>query len=670
MSEAGPPEQPAVRILSQVGMPGFQFGLRHPSIAINLRLAPPPGNEQPALVQSLLVEGLSKQGFESTAMNWAAGSTASFNWTSIIMHWALQLQQAARLPIFERSKIIYVSPQGDNAIGVYGCLPRTFKPAVSAMGWLVQLFNARTEEGIAGLLRFLPRVIEALESERVPPLTYSFLRAAHELELPTLNLAENLFQFGYGARGRRLYLSGTDETSSISAYFARNKLFSSQIMRQFGIPTPVHEMAGTEAEAVAAAERIGYPVVVKPSDLDRGIGVATDLQTADAVRSAFVEASKHSTRILVEKFVEGDDHRLAIFRGELVQAIRRVPGGVTGDGTNSIAALVDLANADPRRGTSIHKPWRLLTFDEEALTLLQRSGRSPESVPQAGEFVRLRYTGNIARGGTPVNVLDTVHPDNRWLAQRAAAALHLDVCGVDLITPDITRSWRETGGAICEVNAGPDLGQVISPHLFAFMLQKLVPQNGRIPIAVVFGAGHDSPIVANIVERLTAAGLTVGRADRTGVLVGGEHVADGPLSAYDAGRMLLFDQNVEAVVLGVDAVDVLRSGLPVERYDVLVLAGSDPGAPGPADPVSRSRLLDNAFKTIVMGCTGPVLRAADAAMIPRQGAYSAERSVPLGPDALVEGAVVVLRQRVAELNAVIPESASETSGSGRLLGQA
>jgi cyanophycin synthetase len=653
VTPAAPSEQPPLRILNQVAIPGFQFGLRHASIAIDLSLALPAGNDRPAQIQSLLAEALGKEGYDATPLRWAAGASAAHNWTSIVMYWVLQLQQAARLPVFEPGEIIYASPQGDKTMGIVGCPPWAFNPTSSTIDWLVHLFNLRARDDMAEWLGSLTTVIQAFKPTIPPPMTYQFLKAAHALALPSLHLVEDLFQFGYGARGRRLYLSGTDETSCISASFSNYKELASQILRQFGVPTPAHEMAASEAAAIAAAERIGYPVVVKPSDLDRGIGVATNLATVDEVRAAFVEARKYSPRILVEKHVEGEDHRLVVFRGELISAIRRVPGGVTGDGTSSIGMLVERANADPRRGTSIHKPWRLLSFDEEALTLLQRSGRTPESVPRAGEFVRLRYTGNVSRGGTPVDVLDKVHPDNRRLAQRAAAALRLDVCGVDLIMPDITRSWRETGAAICEVNAGPDLGQVTTAHLYPFILQKVVPRNGRIPVAVILGAGHDSPVASNIVDRLTAAGLTVGRADRTGVSVGRDRVAHGPLPAYEAGRMLLLDQKVEAVVLGVEALDVLRSGLPVERYDVLVLAGPRLDAIDATKPDVRSRLLDNAFHAVVRNCTGPVLRSVEAMMVPRYGPHAAgARAGALDLEGLVDQAAAILVRRAADIDSV------------------
>jgi cyanophycin synthetase len=170
---------------------------------------------------------------------------------------------------------------------------------------------------------------------------------------------------------------------------------------------------------------------------------------------------------------------------------------------------------------------------------------------------------------------------------------------------------------------------------------------------VILGAGHDSPVASNIVDRLTAAGLTVGRADRTGVSVGRDRVAHGPLPAYEAGRMLLLDQKVEAVVLGVEALDVLRTGLPVERYDVLVLAGPRLDAIDATKPDVRSRLLDNAFHAVVRNCTGPVLRSVEAMMVPRYGPHAAGgRAGALDLDGLVDQAAAILVRRAADIDSV------------------
>jgi len=79
------------------------------------------------------------------------------------------------------------------------------------------------------------------------------------------------------------------------------------------------------------------------------------------------------------------------------------------------------------------------------------------NVPVSGERVRTSAVANASAGGTRVDVTDRVHPDTMRLAESIAAAFDVDLAGIDLITPDITRSWREASGAINEVNVNPGL---------------------------------------------------------------------------------------------------------------------------------------------------------------------------------------------------------------------
>ena len=78
-------------------------------------------------------------------------------------------------------------------------------------------------------------------------------------------------------------------------------------------------------------------------------------------------------------------------------------------------------------------------------------------------MVYLRKTANLSTGGTAIDVTDVIHPDNRLMAERAIRAVGLDIGGVDFLTTDITQSYRDTGGAICEINAGPGMRMHIAP---------------------------------------------------------------------------------------------------------------------------------------------------------------------------------------------------------------
>ena len=220
----------------------------------------------------------------------------------------------------------------------------------------------------------------------------------------------------------------------------------------------------------------------------------------------------------------------------------------------------------------------------------------------------LRRIANVATGGMPVAVNAAVHPDNAQLALRAARALGLDLAGVDLLLPDIGRSWRESGGAVCEVNGQPQLGATTGPHLYGELLKRLLRKGGRIPIALILGAAPGSLLAQGLARELGAAGLRVGWSDEHGVAIDGQWLTAGPLGSFAAGRMLLGDRGVDAVVLSVSDQEVALHGLPFERCDLLLFAGHHL-AGGPAlDSAQAATAWKETLMSALPACSGVVLQ--------------------------------------------------------------
>jgi cyanophycin synthetase len=136
---------------------------------------------------------------------------------------------------------------------------------------------------------------------------------------------------------------------------------------------------------------------------------------------------------------------------------------VVGDGVHTLEQLVAQVNADPRRGIGHEKVLTRIVFDAQANALMTAKGYTRETVPAAGEVVYLRSTGNLSTGGTATDLTDVVHPDNVEMAVRAVKAIGLDIGGVDFLTRDITMSYKDVGGAICEINAAPGFRMHMAP---------------------------------------------------------------------------------------------------------------------------------------------------------------------------------------------------------------
>jgi cyanophycin synthetase len=551
-------------------LPGYAYGLQTACLLVRLELVPGPIYPWLSTVNQALAEAVHNHA-RGALMPASSLSPPSDDSLECLLYWLDIFYRLAEVPVFESPRIQV--RKGAEALLAIPSPVGAQRPMGNLMSWLIEVFDRSTrKEALTAQLEKMPEMLASLKatsprSSNVP----LFLRAAHELQIPADTIVGQTVQFGQGAHARWFDSTFTDATPQIGASLARNKIYAASVMRQAGVPVPAHALAKNEEEAVQIAESMGYPVVVKPADRDGGSGVAAGLTDAEKVRAAFDAARRKSSMILVERHVPGRDYRLAVLNGEVFQAVERVPGGVTGNGVDTIAALVDTINADPRRGVGHHAVLKRLDLDEEALALLAQEGFTVDSVPEAGYFVRLRRRANVTAGGTPVAVLPHVHPDNLKLAVRAAAALRLDIAGVDLISPDITRSWKETGAAVCEINAQPQLGFVTNEHVYAEVLSSLIAGEGRIPIVLVLGASEAADVAGDVARYLRQAGYEAAWADWKGVWINGECMVDGPVPLQTAGRMILRDRTVEAAVLSIEDAGVLKTGLPCDRYDLLIV---------------------------------------------------------------------------------------------------
>lgn len=409
------------------------------------------------------------------------------------------------------------------------------------------------------------------------PSTGSLVRAAEERGIPWIRLnRQSLVQFGHGRFQQRIQATTTSRTSNIAVELAADKEETNRILRDLGLPVPMQRLVRRERDAVRAAERIGYPVVLKPLAGNHGRGVSTNLRTPEEVEVAYAKAREHGRNIIVESFVEGFDHRLLVVGGKLVAAAKRMPGHVVGDGRHSIAELVDLVNEDPRRGVGHEKVLTRLEFDHQAERLLKKVGYDRDTVPKPGEEVFLRSTANLSTGGTAIDVTDVMHPDNREMAERTIKAIGLDIGGVDFLSQDITESYRDIGGGICEVNAGPGFRMHVAPSegtprdVAGPVIDMLFPPGSpsRIPIAAITGTNGKTTTSRMLAHILKLCGRTVGLTSTDGVYIDGQLSVSGDMTGPVSARMILRDPSVDAAVMETARGGMLRGGLGFQDCNV------------------------------------------------------------------------------------------------------
>ncbi|MDZ5077001.1 enolase C-terminal domain-like protein [Nesterenkonia sp. HG001] len=297
----------------------------------------------------------------------------------------------------------------------------------------------------------------------------------HLLEREALALGLQTTRFSKGA------FSATDGTHPPVAFkWSRNPLSSAvslalcthkeatrlQLQRA-GIPVPQGRTfaQGDFATARAFAERIGYPVVVKPAMGVRGIGVVAGIQDGDQLDSAFrlMSGSKLGTQdFIVEKHVNGQDYRIVVVGDRVVAAILREPASVMGDGRRTVAELMIDKNVARRRNPHL---WaRPAKYDEAARYELEKAGLSLDSVPSPGQRVQLANTCSLSQGGDSIDVLDELHPSIQEACVKTVQAIPgLVYCGVDFLLEDHRRPLDEQDAGICELNAHAAIGNCEYP---------------------------------------------------------------------------------------------------------------------------------------------------------------------------------------------------------------
>jgi cyanophycin synthetase len=499
-------------------------------------------------------------------------------------HVALQLEQEAGHDI-RRGKTRGTGVTGQYNI-VYGYVDETvgLRAGTLAVRLVNHLVHAEPDLDFAAELEtFL------LQAERSAfgPSTQAILDEAVSRDIPWLRLNEHsLVQLGQGVHQKRIRATMTSNTSALAVDIAGDKELTTRLLAAAGLPVPRSESVRTADQAVRAANRIGYPVVCKPLDGNHGRGVMLDLQDADEVRAAFPTAQEESRRgwVVVESFITGKDYRVLVIGGKLVALAERVPAHVIGDGTRTVRELVDETNADPRRGVGHEKVLTRIKVDDAAVDLIREQGWAIDGVPPEGTMVKLTLTGNMSTGGISIDRTLEAHPDNIEIAEEAARVVGLDVAGIDFISPDIAEPVRETGGAICEVNAAPGFRMHTHPtvgdaqFVAKPVVDSLFPPGtpSRIPIVAVTGTNGKTTTSRMIAHIFKGMGRKVGMTSTDGIVIDERLLIRADASGPKSARMVLQNPRVDFAVFEVARGGILREGLGYQRNDVAVVLNVAP----------------------------------------------------------------------------------------------
>jgi cyanophycin synthetase len=425
--------------------------------------------------------------------------------------------------------------------------------------------------------RELDALIERAQDIALGPTTASLVEEARRRDIPAMRLdTQSLVQLGWGKYQQRIRASVTGKTSNIAVETASDKELTIKLLGDVGIPVPRHISVRSPDEAVAAAERLGYPLVTKPLDVSHGRGVSIHLMNANEVRRGYEVASQYTSAVLVETFLEGKDYRVLVIGGKVVAVAERVPAHVVGDGVHTIAELVNIVNHDPRRGIGHEKILTRIKIGHQAERLLQQAGYTLDAMLPAGQVCYLASTANLSTGGTAIDRTAEIHYETREIARRAALVIGLDIAGIDIITPDIAQPLREVGGGIVEVNAGPGFRMHLQPsegqprNVARPVIEMLFPPaaTARVPLVALTGTNGKTTTARMVAHILKMNGERVGLTTTDGIYIDGQLYMKGDMTGPWSARVVLKDPTVDSVVLETARGGILREGLGFDRCDV------------------------------------------------------------------------------------------------------
>ena len=496
----------------------------------------------------------------------------------IIEHIALEVQTLAGMDTgFGRTR-------GYGEKGVYNVVFSYIEENVGR--YAAKISVAICEALIAGeeydMTEDIQRMREIREDERLGPSTGSIVQEAESRGIPWIRLNKySLVQLGYGANQKRIQATVTSETSSIGVELACDKEDTKFLLEQAEVEVPRGDIIRREHSLNEACDYVGFPLVIKPIDGNHGRGITVDINNYEDALVAFNHAkeSSKSGAIIVEKFITGDDYRLLVINNHLVAAAIRTPAHVIGDGKSSIQELIDVVNSDPRRGYGHEKVLTQITTNELTKTLIKDAGYTLDSVISKGERLILKDTANLSTGGTAEDITDIVHPANVSMAERISKIIDLDICGIDIMTTDISKPISETGGAVLEVNAGPGFRMHLAPttglprNVAAPVIDKLFPKGntGRIPIVAITGTNGKTTTTRLLAHIAKMNGHRVGYTTSDGVYIQNRLLMTGDCTGPASAEFVLKDPTVNFAVLESARGGLLRAGLGFKKCDIAIV---------------------------------------------------------------------------------------------------
>lgn len=451
--------------------------------------------------------------------------------------------------------------------------------AIETARLAIDIINALINQEEINYVNRIKILKDVLSKEIIGPSTKAIKEAAENHGLPVFELGESgIYQIGYGKSGRVIEATIGAGTSCVATDIASDKLLTKELLRQQGVPVANGEKICNILSVLRNAEKVGYPLVLKPRYGSKGEGVLLNIKNENQLLKAYNNLRHKYEDIMLEEYITGEDYRVCVVDYKVVAASKRTPPFIVGDGINSIRTLIQKLNEDPLRGYDHEKPLTKIKIDEEMLECIKEYGMNIMSIPKKDKKVFLRRNANLSTGGMAIDYTDEICDYNKEICVRAAKAIGLDICGVDIKANNLSKPINEQKGVVMEVNAAPGIRMHIYPsegqkrdvgEAILNLQYKGKPNN--IPVISVTGTNGKTTTTRVISHVLNCMGYNVGMTSTDGIYINNECIDKGDDTGYYSAKTVLLNKDVEVAVLETARGGLIKRGLAYDLADVAVI---------------------------------------------------------------------------------------------------
>jgi len=252
--------------------------------------------------------------------------------------------------------------------------------------------------------------------------------------------------------------SRTSLQSSIGKSIADKKDLTKLFLQRNNIPT-ANYITYFDKTSFEAVKNLTFPIVMKPTIGNHGDNVYVGIRNYEEALAVFpkIKVDKECPGI-AEELLQGKEYRILCIDYVFVAAAFRRPAFVIGDGSHTIAQLIEEKNSHPWRGNDHESPLTKIKVDEITINLLERQNLNLDSILESGLELEIKRTANLSQGGEAENITNQVCTENRELFETIAKICDLNTIGIDVMCSDISSPLKNQKKAgIIEVNVSPGL---------------------------------------------------------------------------------------------------------------------------------------------------------------------------------------------------------------------